>query len=114
MDAQIRIADGSTDDLPALYDWLREEDEFRGRVRVVTAPIGETELGSVPELLTVMLGAGGAGTALVASLTTWLKTRRTTAKITVVTAGRSVTLELETVDDVKPLLEEILRSGDAS
>lgn len=71
-------------------------------------PIGETELGPVAELLTVALGAGGAGTVLASSLKTWLLSRRITAKITVETAGRKVTMDIQTAGEVMPLLERIL------
>ncbi|GAA1612934.1 effector-associated constant component EACC1 [Kribbella karoonensis] len=110
MDVDIRIAGGSDDDLGALRDWLSAEDELRGHIRTVDAPIGETELGSLPELLTVACGAGGAGTALATALITWLKTRRTSAKLTVESGGRSVTLDIKTVEDVRPLLHDILDS----
>lgn len=113
MGARIRITDGSSDDLIALHDWLRNEDELRGRVGIEAAPIGDTELGAGPDLLTVAFGAGGAGTVLASSLIAWLKSRRTSAKITVESGGRSVTLEVETTRDVRPILEEILRSSDA-
>jgi len=111
MDAQIRIADGRSDDLIALREWLSNEDELRGRVRVVDTPPGETELGALPELLTVALGAGGAGTVLASSIATWLRTRRTSAKVTIKSGDRSVTLEIETADDLVPLLREILGGG---
>lgn len=61
--------------------------------------------------LGVALGAGGAGTVLASSLKTWLVTRRTTAKITVESAGRSVTLDIQTAAEVAPLLEQILKAA---
>ena len=112
MDVQIRIVGGSGEELAALGEWLQGEDELRGRIRIVHGVIGETELGPVPELLTVALGAGGAGTVLASSLKTWLLTRRTTAKIIVESATRAVTLDIETAGDVAPLLEQILKAGD--
>ena len=112
MGAQIRIIGGTGEELPALSDWLGAENELRGRIRMLNSPINETELGAIPELLDVALGAGGAGTVLASSLITWLKTRKTTAKITVECAGRLVTLDIGTVNDVTPLLEQILRIGD--
>ena len=105
MDAQIRIMDGTDGDLAALDEWLQGEDELRGRIHVVHGAIGATELGPVVELLTVALGAGGAGTVLASSVKTWLLTRKTTAKIIVKSGGRSVTLDIQTVDEVAPLLE---------
>lgn len=112
MDAQIRITDGTTEDLRALYAWLNDEDALRGRVRTVSQPIGAQDLGSLPELLTVALGAGGAGTVLASSLKTWLQTRRSSVKITVESAGRTVTLDLQTVGEVAPLIEQVLQAGD--
>jgi hypothetical protein len=112
MDAQIRIIDGTGEELSALSDWLGAEAELRGRVRIVNSPISDTELGALPELLNVALGAGGAGTVLATSLVTWLKTRRTKAKLTVESDGHSVTLDIETINDVKPLLEQILQMND--
>jgi hypothetical protein len=112
MDAQIRIVSGTDGDLAALGEWLQGEDELRGRIRTVHGAIGETELGPVVELLTVALGAGGAGTVLASSLTTWLLTRKATAKIIVKSGGRSVTLDIQTADEVAPLLEQILKADD--
>ena len=99
--------------------WPRWANGCRARtscaagIRAVHGAIGETELGPVVELLTVALGAGGAGTALASSLKTWLLTRRTTAKITVKSgrAGRSPWTS-RTLDEVAPLLEQILKAGD--
>jgi membrane-associated two-gene conflict system component 1 (EACC1) len=112
MEAQIRIVDGADGELAALGEWLQGEDELRGRIRTAHGAIGETELGPVVELLTVALGAGGAGTVLASSLKTWLMTRRTTAKIIVKSGGRSVALDIQTADEVAPLLEQILKVGD--
>jgi hypothetical protein len=112
MDAQIRITGGTEGDLGALYAWLNDEDALRGRIRTGSRPIGAQELGALPDLLTVALGAGGAGTALASCLKTWLQTRRTTVKITVESAGRTVTLDLQTLGEVGPLVESILKAGD--
>jgi hypothetical protein len=112
MDAQIRIVGGADGELAALGEWLQGEDELRGRIRTVHGAIGETELGPVVELLTVALGAGGAGTVLASSLKTWLITRKTSAKIIVKSGSRSVTLDIQTADKVAPLLEQVLKASD--
>ncbi len=103
--------DGSEEDFGSLRKWLGEDHGLRGAVRVESAPVGDTELGSLPEVVSVSLGAGGAGTVLASALITWLQSRRTTAKVTVEADGRSVVLEIETLEDVRPLLEQILRPG---
>lgn len=112
MDAWIRIAGGTSEEFAALGEWLGSESELRGRVRIVRGTISDTELGSVTELLTVALGAGGAGTVLISSLKTWLVTRRTTAKITVESAKGTVTFDIQTVGEIGPLLEQILKADD--
>lgn len=113
MDASIKVEGGSPEDLADLTEWLGAENELRGRCRIARNAIGDTELGSIPDLLIVALGSGGAGTVLASSLITWLQTRKTRAKITVETAERSISLDIESIKDVAPLLEQILRmSGD--
>lgn len=111
-DAQIRLVGEADGDLAALGEWLQGEDELRGRIHTSRADIGETDLGGVVELLTVALGAGGAGTVLASSLKTWLQTRMTTAKIIVKSGKRSVTLDIQNAGEVAPLLEQILKAGD--
>ena len=111
MDAQIRIVGGADGDLAALGEWLQGENELRGRIHPTYGVIGEADLGPTMELLTVALGTGGAGTVLASSLKTWLITRRTTAKIIVKSAGRSVTLDIQTNDEVMPLLKQVLQAG---
>jgi hypothetical protein len=109
---RIRVEGDDGEESRALGRWLGEERELRGRVSVVNGPPGPTELGSVAEVVSVALGADGAGTVLASSLITWLQSRRTRARITVETARQKVTLELATVDDVRPLLEKVLRADD--
>lgn len=112
MDAQIRISGSTGAELIDLRTWLNSENELRGRVHIIAPPIEKTELGALPELLTVALGAGGAGTVLASSLKTWLTTRRTSATITVEADGRRISLDIHTVKQVQPLLEQILSATD--
>lgn len=112
MEVQIRVSGGADGGLVALSEWLNGEELLRGRVQAVRAPISASELGSIDQVLSVALEAGGAGTVLVSSLKTWLATRKTKAKLTIEAAGRSVTLDVETAGDVAPLLEQILKAGD--
>lgn len=113
MDAQICLAEAAGDELRQLSEWLSDEKELRGHVTVVDDPIGHTALGSAQDSLSVALGAGGAGTVLASSLITWLRTRVTRAKITVESAGHSITFDIRTVGKVESLLKEILSAKDA-
>ncbi len=72
----------------------------------------------ISAVVTAMLGSVGTGAAIVlaSSLKEWLMTRRTTARITVTSAGRSATLTIETTGkttgEVIPLLEQIVKGLD--
>lgn len=109
---QIQIPDGDADDLLALSQWLGEERELRGCVRQVSAPIQQGELGGSIDLLTVAVGAGGAGSVLASSLVTWLQTRTTAVRIMVKRDNESITLDLKTTADVLPLLQRMLDQED--
>lgn len=111
MDARIQVV-GDRDDLTALRAWLAGEAALRGRVRVVREPIRDTELGSVSDMLTVALGAGGVGATLASSLKTWLASRRSTVKVTVESAGRTVTIDIDTIGQAGPVLQQILSAED--
>ena len=108
MAVRISIEGDDGDELRALNTWLSDEQELRGRVKLKQAPPRASDLGAIADSVVVAFGAGGAGTVLASSLITWLKTRRTTARLTVRTSDRTVELELETVDDVEPTLKQIL------
>jgi len=112
MDVRIYVSGGDAEYTAALAHWLNDESELRGAVRQVAAPIVDTELGSVAYTLTVALGAGGGGTVLARSLTVWLQTRRTSAKLTVECEGRTVTLDLKSTHDMQPLLRQVLKVPD--
>jgi hypothetical protein len=108
VDVRVRLVDGDAVDVAALWQWLNDERDLRGRVIRAPAPVGATELGGVADLLTVAVGAGGSGTVLATSLIAWIHTRRTTATVTVETNGRRITLDIATVDDISPLLHELV------
>lgn len=112
MEARIGIEKGSLDDLHELLEWLNDESDLRGRTHIVQGPVAETELGSVPDLLAVTLGSGGAGAILASSLITWLQTRKTIVKVRIEAGGRSIMLDLETIHDVTPALHKILEMSD--
>ncbi len=112
MEASIRVIDGDADMVASLAEWLAGERELRGAVRTVSNPVGANQLGAVTEVVTVAFGAGGAGSVLASSLITWFKTRPTKAKLLIKSGDRSVELDIRTLEDVRPLLEQML--GDAT
>ncbi len=44
---------------------------------------------------------------LARSLITWIQNRRTTAKITVEVQGKRITLDIDTAEDITPLLQHL-------
>jgi hypothetical protein len=112
MEALIRVDGGDADALRDLFRWLGDEQEFRGRARLVHASVGETDLGSVVDAVSVAVGAGGAGTVLASALITWLQTRRAAVRLLVRRGDRTVVLDLHTTEAVLPLLERLLDPSD--
>lgn len=113
VDASIRVLDGDADVVGSLAQWLASERDLRGAVRTIPSPIAETQLGAVTDTITVALGSGGAGSVLASSLITWLRTRRTHARFLIESRGRSVELDIHTLEDVRPLLEQLLGTATA-
>jgi hypothetical protein len=112
MVALIRVDGGDADDLRGLYGWLLDESELRGAVRLVQAPAAENELGGVADAVSVALGTGGAGTVLASALVTWIRTRRSAVRLVIERGGEKVQLDLETAEQVLPLIERLLESDD--
>jgi hypothetical protein len=101
------------DSLRSLLRWLRREPELRGRVGITSRPPRAGEMGSVPELLTVAVGSGGAVSVLAASLRAWLaQPRRSDVKITLRGPGkRVVEVDARRVADVETLLRAVLEDA---
>ncbi|MFE4552445.1 hypothetical protein [Streptomyces sp. NPDC056785] len=106
---QITMAD-DPDALQSLYDWLRLEDELRGRLRLTSSSAGTGgEMGGLLDVITIAMGSGGAGAVLSGSLSTWLANRHSDVKLTVKGADdRTVEVEARLRQkDVPRLIREI-------
>lgn len=68
--------------LESLFEWLRHEEPLRGRIEFRPTTVAPDAMGAVDEVLTVALGAGGAGAVLARSLTEWLKHRTSDIRVT--------------------------------
>ncbi|MEH0428624.1 hypothetical protein QBB34_20265 [Streptomyces stelliscabiei] len=100
----------STDDLALLRRGLVAEPELRGRVRLLTVPPEEGQMGSGIELLAIAIGSSGAVTALVRSLPALLKARRAAATVELTLPdGRNVKVTADSADDAQTLLDAALR-----
>ncbi|MET9148186.1 MULTISPECIES: hypothetical protein [unclassified Streptomyces] len=112
MQAYIRLTgDTAPKELTGLTDWLSREDEFRGRTAVERPDAPPDHMGGLTEVVIVALGAQGAGTALAASLSVWIRHRRPSADIEVTGPdGASVKVSLRDVPeaDVEAVLRRVL------
>jgi hypothetical protein len=70
------------DPLRSLRSWLVDEDELRGRVRLVVPAPGPGELGALAEALQVLLAPGGAAATLAAAIVSWARRQRTDLRVT--------------------------------
>ncbi|MEV5989038.1 hypothetical protein AB0L85_29235 [Streptomyces sp. NPDC052051] len=76
MDVTVAITGaGAADELRSLYTWLIAEEELRGRVRLVESPPPPGALGSVPQMLAVVLAPGGVAVALASVAVAWMRHR---------------------------------------
>jgi hypothetical protein len=113
---EVRIAvDGRDTDAEALWDWLRNEPELRGRLRADSAPTPEDAMGASTELVVqaaaTVAGAGALWAALSRSLSVWLTQRRSDITVKVTGPdGRQVSLNAKRVADPEKLLREVLNA----
>jgi hypothetical protein len=70
-------------------------------------------MGSVPDLVTVLVGSGGAVSVLIGSLRTWLaQPRRSDIRVKMhLPDGKTVDVDARRVGDVEALLRAVLGSG---
>ena len=84
MEIAVRVEDATGDDVRSLYRWLAAEDDLRGRVHLIQSPPQSGTLGTLPDLLQVVLANGGAGAVLAGAVVAWVRNRTTnvTVKLT--------------------------------
>ncbi|MDY7084117.1 MAG: hypothetical protein SYR96_03330 [Actinomycetota bacterium] len=96
-----RGAESGGDELRAMRRWLVAEEEFRGRVELVEAPVVPGHLGPALDALSVLLGSSSG--ALATMLVEFLRTRKGRVEVTVTRSdGAAVTLNAERVRDMSP------------
>jgi hypothetical protein len=108
VDAHIAVAGGDTDDVAALYRWLRSDDDLRGRVRLDQPTPGPGEMGALAEIVTVAVSSGGLVTALAGALTGWLAQRRRTPVTVEVAVGSRTGFRTVRIDSPDPAVAERL------
>jgi hypothetical protein len=109
--AKITLLDGDRSELSSLYTWLQRDDEFRGRVKSVSAELKPGEMGGVTEALTVVLTGGTA--ALAGTLTGWLSARRTRISVDFSSGDKVCKVEVDAKNAAvaSQLFREALEAG---
>ncbi|MGK5741390.1 effector-associated constant component EACC1 [Micromonospora sp. URMC 103] len=101
-------ASNGRDHLTSLLDWLRREDELRGRVRLEQPPPRPGEMGALTDALVVALGSGGAVAVLAGSLSTWLSQRGTSVEVQITGPdGRQLIVRAQRARDLPALVREV-------
>jgi hypothetical protein len=112
---QARISvEGRDVDFESLWDWLRNDPDLRGRLKLsAAAPVSDAMGASTDVLIqagAAMAGAGAMWVALARSLSVWLVQRRSDLTITVTgPTGRKVTVAAKRVADAEQMLLTVLR-----
>jgi hypothetical protein len=116
--AQVSVSldhDDSADQLRGLAGWLRNENEFRGRVTLTERIPEPGQMGGVLDALTVAIGSGGAAGTLVQSLFLWLRQRRSRPSVHLKLKsndGREVELDLLDVSDPTVIVNRVVEFFD--
>lgn len=108
---QVAVAADPEAQLRSLRDWLLADDELglahgvRVRLEAPAPPPGR--MGAMSEVLTVSLGAGGAGAVLAHSVEVWLQTRTTDLKLKITGSAGVVELDAKRVRDSPALIGQL-------
>lgn len=93
------------EDLASLASWLTDNETLRGHIRPEQRSPEPGQMGAVVDVLTVALGSGGVGVALVQSVCAWLRQRRPAVTITLRGAdGQSLRIDLQQAHDPEALI----------
>lgn len=96
--ADLRVTvDGGIDEVLSLQQWLSGQDDFAGRTRLWRDEPEPGQMGSVLETITVAAGGGGAVSALIGTLSVWMRHRGAKITATVKKGDRSVTIAADRV-----------------
>jgi hypothetical protein len=105
----IRIDDDSDDELRSLAGWLRDEDEFRGRIRFGEKAADPGQMGGVVDTVAMVLTSGTAST-FVSSLFGWISQRREAHTVSLkfrTASGCEIELKCGSGDDVQTVLAQV-------
>jgi hypothetical protein len=108
VEARIAI-EGSDTDRVALWDWLQDDRDLRGRVRRDTAVAAGQMGGEIEYVVGAVVGAGAVWAALARTVAIWLVQRRSDVTITVTGPdGRKATISAKRTKDPEAIIREVL------
>lgn len=110
MDVQLMFEETNPQELQQLRDWLLQEPELRGRVKMQDRQPGQERMGALGDALVVAAGSGGALSVLFASLKVWFaQPKRSDVQIELQKAdGQRIVLTAERVSRPEDLVREVL------
>ncbi|MBB5801341.1 hypothetical protein F4560_001109 [Saccharothrix ecbatanensis] len=94
---RVTINDGGVEELLSLQRWLGEQDDFAGLTSLQRTEPSPGQMGSVLDTIIVAAGSGGAVTALIGTLSVWMRNRGAKITATVKKGDRSVTIDADRV-----------------
>ncbi|MFJ8954936.1 hypothetical protein ACIRO1_33045 [Streptomyces sp. NPDC102381] len=101
-------AERASTNLLSLADWLRYEEDLRGKTRVEHYEITPGQMGGLPEALVVALSTGGAATVLARAVVEWVKQRKSDVTVKAVRPnGESFEIDLRRVTAPEALAAQL-------
>jgi membrane-associated two-gene conflict system component 1 (EACC1) len=99
--------DGTEEELRSLANWLRDEDDLRGRVGLSAAPIQEGHMGGAFEAITAVL-TGTTVNTLITAIKDWSLAKRAVGNVTLKLksgSGRELELTCGSATDTQVVLD---------
>jgi hypothetical protein len=99
--------DGTEEELRSLANWLRDEEDLRGRVRLSDAPIQEGHMGGALDAIVAILTSTTV-TTLITSLKDWSLAKRAAGNVTLKLksgSGRELELTCGSATDTQVVLD---------
>ncbi|MFD5343219.1 hypothetical protein ACFWJY_05500 [Streptomyces anulatus] len=112
MESKFLIEDADAERAPtnllSLADWLRYEEDLRGKTRLEHSEITPGQMGGLPEALVIALSTGGAVTVLARSVVEWVKQRKSDVTVKAVKPnGESFEIDLRRVTEPEALAAQL-------
>ena len=101
-------AERASTHLLSLTDWLRYEEDLRGKTRLEHSEIRPGQMGGLPEALVVALSTGGVATVLARAVVEWVKQRKSDVTVKAVKPnGESFEIDLRRVTAPEALAAQL-------